>query len=218
VEPPIHANPALRRHLAPLGKISEATLWRLAQRCQGVEPEEAYRQEARRRKQRRAQRRREALPPAQLLQNFDFEAFIAREHGEDPPARDQAEKYSAAAAAAAAAAIEEERQRVAEEERRREEVAAAAAAALAQEQEAAALQIQAVGRGLLARQIHVRRLNSPVSVICVLGGPGTGKTSLCTQLTSLCKSATKQASASHLLHISSGELLRNAVRAQVRIA
>ena len=101
--------------------------------------------------------------------------------------------------------------------RRRAEEAAleqGEAAALQAVREAdAAVSLQAGARGFVARREHKQKLNSPVTLLSVHGGPGSGKTTLCEYLVGLADMM-GQDSGIRFKHLSSGRLLRRAVESK----
>ncbi len=91
--------------------------------------------------------------------------------------------------------------------RRREEQEAAEQA---QVKHKAAVSLQAGARAMLTRRQHQERLNYPVTLLALHGGPGSGKTTVCEHLVQL---ADQMASAGSIAfkHLSSGRMLRRAV-------
>jgi adenylate kinase family enzyme len=60
-------------------------------------------------------------------------------------------------------------------------------------------------------------LRAPVAVCCLLGGPGAGKSTLCQMLVSEVGGGSRLGGTPAVVHLSSGELLREAVVSQAGI-
>ena len=153
-------------------------------------------------RKRRARQRREArAEAARLKAKEDLEAAM----------RAQAEAAAAARAAEAAAKAAAEAKLEAEELDRQRKKAAAEAERRARLLVQSATRIQSVYRARLARRAHLARFHAPVSIVSILGGPGSGKTTLCTRLI---HDKTLDADSVLLRHISTGELLRQTAKAR----
>jgi adenylate kinase family enzyme len=112
--------------------------------------------------------------------------------------------------------LQEEEQRAKREwERRREQALRRReeqeAAEQAQVENEAAVSLQAGTRAMLTRRQHKERLNYPVTLLALLGGPGSGKTTVCEHLVQLAGQMGSAGSTIAFKHLSSGRMLRRAV-------
>lgn len=81
-----------------------------------------------------------------------------------------------------------------------------------QDEQEAAVSLQAGTRRMLTQREHQERLNTPVALFAVHGGPGSGKTTVCERLVELAANVDSDDSSVAFKHLSSGRLLRSAVR------
>ena len=201
------------------GMVSAVTLEKLVARweLERADPEAAAREAKarkerspvameRRRKQRLADRRRAWVARKAALEQ---EQAAARQREAEQLARERDLAALHEQALARAAVVAKQAEAEAAKRQRRTAEAARAAEHRAKLVVTAATRIQAVWRGTIQRKQHHTRLRTPIRLISLLGGPGSGKSTLCERLLadeSLAECGVR------LCHLSTGHLLRQAVQ------
>ena len=201
------------------GMVSAVTLEKLVARweLERADPEAAAREAKARKerspvamekrpKQRLADRRRAWVARKAALEQ---EQAAARQREAEQLARERDLAALQEQALARAAVVAKQAEAEAAERQRRTAEAARAAEHRAKLVVTAATRIQAVWRGCHQRKQHHTRLQTPIRLISLLGGPGSGKSTLCERLLadeSLAECGVR------LCHLSTGQLLRQAVQ------
>jgi adenylate kinase family enzyme len=155
--------------------------------------------QARRRKREAAQRHQARLARQRAKEAVRLEQLEAECHRKQIQAEEKVAAEVALAAAASAAAARE----LAQKE------AAAAHQRKSEEQQISATMIQKVYRGKSHRAQHEALLQTPIAVVSIIGGPGSGKTTFCKQL--VADESLRRAGVS-LCHLSIGSLLRKVAK------
>lgn len=197
------------------GMLSVLTLEQMAVRweLERTNPEEAAAQakaraerspaaQARRRKREQARLRQAHLERKRAQETARLAHLQAERQKHIQAEEDAAAQIALAKAAAEAAAAElAKKEEAAKAERRKVE--------LQRLWEASATMIQRVYRGRVWRMQHRALLQTPVVVLSIIGGPGSGKTMLCKRL--VADESLRKAGVS-FCHLSTGALLRQAAR------
>lgn len=201
------------------GVLSVLTLESLAARweLERTNPEEAKAQakaraerspaaQARRRKSEKAQRHRARMEQQRAKETARLERLQA-EHQKQMQAEEEAVAAVALAQAASAAAASQhaDQEAAVEAQRRKSE--------LQRVFESSATMIQKVYRGKAHRKQHEALLQTPIVVVSIIGGPGSGKTTLCKQLAA---DESLHSVGVSLCHLSTGSLLRTIAQPRSR--